>query len=53
MDSKKKLTVKDAKAGIAEAMRYLADNSIDVSSVKLSRPTLEQVYMSIVGAQWN
>ncbi|MBQ9383058.1 MAG: ABC transporter ATP-binding protein [Ruminiclostridium sp.] len=47
------LTVKDAKAGIAEAMRYLADNSIDVSSVKLSRPTLEQVYMSIVGAQWN
>ncbi len=46
-------SVKDGKTGIADTMRYLADNSINVSSVKLSRPTLEQVYLSIVGAQWS
>ena len=45
--------VKDAQAGITEAMRILADNAVIVSSVKLSRPTLEQVYLSIVGGQWS
>ena len=47
------LEVDDGQSGIIEAMRYLADNNIQVSSVKLSRPTLEQVYLSIVGSQWN
>jgi len=44
--------VKDGKAGMAEAMRFIADNNIAVSGVKLARPTLEQVYLSIVGGHW-
>ncbi len=44
--------VKDGAAGIMTAMRLIADNSVPVTSVKLSRPTLEQVYLSIVGGQW-
>ncbi len=47
------MSVQDGNAGIIEAMRYLSENDIAVSSVKLSRPTLEQVYLSIVGSQWN
>ena len=45
--------VKDAQAGMTAAMRILADNDIPVSGVKLSRPTLEQVYLSIVGGHWS
>lgn len=45
--------VKNGEAGMTEAMRMLADNSVSVSSVKLARPTLEQVYLSIVGGHWS
>ncbi len=45
--------VKDGNAGMAEALRFLADNSVAVTSVKLARPTLEQVYLSIVGGHWS
>lgn len=44
--------VKDSDAGMQETMRLLADNSVRVSGVKIARPTLEQVYMSIVGGHW-
>ncbi|MBR5089358.1 MAG: ABC transporter ATP-binding protein [Ruminiclostridium sp.] len=44
--------VKEGNAGMTAAMRILADNSVTVSSVRLARPTLEQVYLSIVGGQW-
>ena len=43
--------VKDGQTGMTEAMRILTDSAVSVSSVKLSRPTLEQVYLSIVGGQ--
>ncbi len=46
------LTVKDPVSGMFETMKLLSDNSIPSSEVKLSRPTLEQVYMSIVGGSW-
>ncbi|MCR4780026.1 MAG: ABC transporter ATP-binding protein [Ruminiclostridium sp.] len=42
----------EASAGIRDAMRVLADNKAKVSGVKLSRPTLEQVYLNIVGSTW-
>ena len=35
--------------GIKEIMRLLADSDISVSSVRLARPTLEQVYLDITG----
>ena len=44
--------VKDGKTGMAEALKFIAANDIPVSEVRLSRPTLEQVYMSIVGGHW-
>ena len=46
------LNVKDCNEGMSAAMRYLAENGIAASEVKLARPTLEQVYLSIVGGQW-
>lgn len=39
----------DAEAGMTEAMRILSERRTAVSGVKLSRPTLEQVYLSING----
>ena len=45
--------VENAESGMTEVMRLLSENRIGVSSVKLSRPSLEQVYMSIVGGHWN
>lgn len=39
----------DAAVGIRDAMRILTENKAKVSGVKLSRPTLEQVYLDIVG----
>lgn len=44
--------VVNGEEGIIAAMRILADNSIPVSGIKLSRPTLEQVYLSMVGGHW-
>lgn len=44
--------VADGQAGMSETMRFLADNDIKVSGVRLARPTLEQVYLSIVGGHW-
>ncbi len=41
--------VEDAAAGMTEVMRVLAENNAPVVSVRLSRPTLEQVYLDIVG----
>ncbi len=41
--------VDSAEKGIRDIMRLLADSDISVSSVKLSRPTLEQVYLDITG----
>ncbi len=46
------LDVGDAKSGMAETLKLIAENSIHVSEIKLSHPTLEQVYMSIVGGSW-
>ena len=43
------LEVKDGQTGMSGALKIISDNSIKVSEVKLSRPTLEQVYLSIVG----
>ena len=39
----------DADAGMCAAMKILSDSGAPAVSVKLSRPTLEQVYLSIVG----
>lgn len=41
--------VENAAEGMTEVMRILAENRTPVISVKLSRPTLEQVYLDIVG----
>ncbi|MBO6301042.1 MAG: ABC transporter ATP-binding protein [Ruminiclostridium sp.] len=45
--------VKDGQAGMGETIRFLADNAVSVTSLRLSRPTLEQVYLSIVGGHWS
>jgi hypothetical protein len=37
---------------MAEAMKFLLDTGISASDIKLSRPTLEQVYLNIVGSTW-
>ena len=44
--------VDDAERGMAEAMKLLSENGISVSSVKISRPTLEQGYLSLAGGYW-
>ena len=44
--------VENGEEGMIGTMKLLADNSVPVSGVKLSRPTLEQVYLSIVGGHW-
>jgi ABC-2 type transport system ATP-binding protein len=46
------LEVKDARSGMSEALKLISENSINVSEVKLSHPTLEQVYLSIVGGSF-
>ena len=44
--------VRDGTSGMSETLRLITDNAVPVTSVRLSRPTLEQVYLSIVGGQW-
>ncbi len=46
------MEIKDRETGMAEAMKFLLDNGISASEIKLSRPTLEQVYLNIVGSTW-
>ncbi len=43
----------NAAEGMNAAMRVLADRNAPVSGVKLSRPTLEQVYLNINGGSWS
>ena len=43
----------DAAAGMTAAMRILAEKNAAVSEIRLARPTLEQVYLSIVGSSWS
>lgn len=42
-------SAENAEAGMTAAMRILADRNSAVSGIKLARPTLEQVYLSING----
>ena len=43
------INVRDAYEGMSSALRLISDNDIKIKSVRLSQPTLEQVYLDIVG----
>lgn len=43
----------DANSGMNAAMRLISERNARISEIKLARPTLEQVYLSLVGSSWS